>query len=233
MEKYFDDKELGKVVIRRSPRAKSYSIRISNGQVRATMPERGSEEKMLSFILSNREKIRKALQKHPVRFRLDESTDLQTTTFRLRIVRTECDNFYLSLKDGILQISCPKETDFDDEKVQVLLKKMLAGALRHEAKRLLPARLSALAQQHGFSFSKVKINSSRTCWGSCSSSRSINLSLSLMLLPWHLVDYVLLHELCHTIEMNHSPRFWAIMDEVTGGKAQQLRQEMKQYHCLV
>lgn len=231
-EKYFDDPELGKVIIRYSARARNYSIRINGGQIRATMPARGSEEKMLAFILSNREKLKAALRKYPAQGKLDESTAWQATTFQVKILRSERENFQLSLRDGILYIACPQETDFDDEEVQILLRKMIASALRHEAKRLLPRRLAELARQHGFSFSGVKINNSRTHWGSCTSHRSINLSLSLMTLPWHLIDYVLLHELCHTREMNHSERFWQLMDQVTQGKAKALREELKDFRIF-
>ena len=88
-----------------------------------------------------------------------------------------------------------------------------------------PPRLHELATAHGFDYRGVKIQPSRTRWGSCSARGDINLSYHLMLVPPHLADYVMLHELCHTREMNHSPRFWQLMDSVTGGRAKALRTE--------
>ena len=187
---------------------------------------------MLAFIRENKEKLRAALDKHPARPLLTEETEMQTATFRLHIFRTDRANFYMKLDGGVLHIACPNQTDFTDKRVQELLKGLLEKALRHEAHRLLPSRLLSLASRHGFTCTGIKIFNSKSHWGSCTPRRSINLSLSLMLLPWHLVDYVLLHELCHTIEMNHSDRFWALMDKVTDGKSQALRKELKGYHML-
>ena len=102
--------------------------------------------------------------------------------------------------------------------------------LREKAKNYLPARLDFLAKEHQFSYSSVKIRKSRTRWGSCSSKKTINLSFYLMLLPEHLADYVLLHELCHTVYMNHGIEFWKLLDRVTGGQARQLRKELRSYH---
>ena len=89
--------------------------------------------------------------------------------------------------------------------------------------------MATLALQHGFHYNGVTIKDMSSRWGSCSNRKHINLSLLLMTLPWHLIDYVLLHELCHTVELNHSDRFWALMDRVTDGKALQLRQALKSY----
>lgn len=233
MDKVIKDPEFGEIVISRSPRARHYSIKISRGQVVGILPERtGDEAKLWAFIEKQRAKIRSALKRHPRPPLLNEQTELHAATFSVRIFCTERSTFYLSLKDGMLLIACPKDTPFEKEEIQQLLHNLLEKALRHEAKRVLPQRLMALAKQHHFTCSGVKINNSRTHWGSCTPRKSINLSLSLLLLPWHLVDYVLLHELCHTIEMNHSDRFWRLMDQVTEGKARVLRQELKNYRML-
>lgn len=102
--------------------------------------------------------------------------------------------------------------------------------MRIAAKQYLPRRTAELAHMWGFKYSGVKIQPSRTRWGSCSGSCSINFSLYLMQVPEHLIDYVILHELCHTKHHDHSPAFWAEMDRVTIGKAKALRQELKKYH---
>jgi len=102
-------------------------------------------------------------------------------------------------------------------------------ALRQQAKAVLPAQLAKLAELHGFHYSNIKIRKSRSRWGSCSSKKTINLSFYLMLLPDHLIEYVLLHELCHTIQMNHGTAFWTLLDKCTQNNARKLRKEIRKY----
>jgi len=83
-----------------------------------------------------------------------------------------------------------------------------------QAQQYLPQRLAVLAEAHGFVYSGCTIRHARTRWGSCTRHGKINLNASLMLLPPALVDYVLLHELCHTRQFNHSPLFWQEMQSV-------------------
>lgn len=232
METYIDDIDIGRIRIKSSSRAKHYSLKITDGNVYGIMPFGGSIEIMENFIISKKHKIISALARHPSKPIIDERTDMQTATFKVCIIRGDKNNFYASLDNGILMIICPSDTCFENESTQKKLKNIIVCALRHEAKRVLPTRLQELAKAHNFKFAQAKVNSSRTHWGSCTARKNINLSLYLMQLPWHLIDYVLLHELCHTIEMNHSEHFWKLMDRVTDGKARSLRSEIKGFNML-
>ncbi len=101
--------------------------------------------------------------------------------------------------------------------------------LRREARRLLPPRVGELAARYGFSYGRVSIRASRTRWGSCSGRNDLSLSLFLMTLPEHLRDFVILHELCHTVHHNHSAAFHALLDRCTQGREAQLRSELRRY----
>jgi predicted metal-dependent hydrolase len=100
--------------------------------------------------------------------------------------------------------------------------------LRKRALEYLPRRTAVLAGKHGFSYRRVSIRPSRTRWGSCSSLNNINLSLYLMQLPPHLIDYVILHELAHTVHRNHKPAFWQLLESLTGN-ARGLAAEIRKY----
>jgi predicted metal-dependent hydrolase len=101
-------------------------------------------------------------------------------------------------------------------------------ALKLQASHLLPQRLEVLAQRHGFTYTSVTIKNLKSRWGSCDQNRNITLNLFLMQLPWHLIDYVLLHELVHTRVMRHGPPFWSAMAAVEP-RTQSLRREIKAY----
>ena len=221
--------ELGPITVRRSDRLRHYRLIVRQGALFANLPATGSQKELLRFIEASKQKLRAALKRSPKRAIWDEHTQLRFTTFQMRICRHKQPRFQLSLKGEELLIACPWETRFEEEATQERLRRLLKAALRHEAKRCLPLRLTALALPHGFHYTGVTIKDMHSRWGSCSSRKHINLSLLLMTLPWHLIDYVLLHELCHTVEMNHGERFWALMDRVTDGKALQLRKELKGY----
>ena len=80
--------------------------------------------------------------------------------------------------------------------------------IREEARRYLGDMLQALASEHGFAYSGFGVRFQRSRWGSCSAKGNISLNACLIFLPERLTRHILLHELCHTRQLNHSPEFW-------------------------
>ena len=101
--------------------------------------------------------------------------------------------------------------------------------LRRAAKADLPPRIERITARTGLKYAKLTIRASRTKWGSCSGRNHISLSLFLMTLPEHLRDYVIVHELCHTVHHNHSPRFHALVDQLVGGHEKALNRELRAF----
>jgi predicted metal-dependent hydrolase len=92
--------------------------------------------------------------------------------------------------------------------------KVLENALRHQARALFAARLAHFAPQLGVAPPPLRLSSARTRWGSCSARGNIALNWRLLLMPPAIVDYVVCHELAHLKEMNHSPRFWSVVERL-------------------
>lgn len=86
--------------------------------------------------------------------------------------------------------------------------------LSRKARQHLVPWLARLASEHGFDVSSIAVRSQRTRWASCSSRKTISINTRLLFLPEPLVRYAMLHELAHTVEMNHGPRFWATMQSM-------------------
>jgi len=80
------------------------------------------------------------------------------------------------------------------------------------AKRVLPGRVAYFAERIGVTYNRITIRKQRSRWGSCSSNGNLNFNCLLMLAPSDVADYVVVHELCHRIEMNHSRRFWSLVE---------------------
>ncbi|MBF0270867.1 MAG: M48 family metallopeptidase [Magnetococcales bacterium] len=97
---------------------------------------------------------------------------------------------------------------------------------RQQAHTHLTTRLRLWAEGMGVTVHKLTIRGQSTRWGSCSSKGAISLNWQLMLLPARVVDYVIVHELCHRHEMNHSPAFWARVGAVLP-EYERLRGELK------
>lgn len=109
---------------------------------------------------------------------------------------------------------------------------LLYGALRALAKAHLVKRTRALAKETDSHIARIFIKDHKSKWGSCSEKRNINLNWHLILLPEPLIDYVIIHELMHLREMNHSRRFWKWV-ETFYPDYRQAEKNLKQYQWLI
>ena len=109
------------------------------------------------------------------------------------------------------------------------LSEMEIWKLKESAASVLPGKLASVAKKFGFRYQICQIGQSRTAWGSCSVSGKIILSCYLMLLPEKLIEYVLIHELCHTVHPNHSAAFWTLVNKYTAEDMYSLRSELRNF----
>ncbi len=86
--------------------------------------------------------------------------------------------------------------------------------LREQARSLLAAKSDFYARQLGVCYKRLRIGEQKTRWGSCSSKGTLSYNWKLVLMPEEIQDYVVVHELCHLKELNHSPRFWKLVEDV-------------------
>lgn len=153
-----------------------------------------------------------------------------TRTHSLQLEPCDAQRIKVRLTPCEIVVSYPIESHYTDPQVQSAIKKGIEQAWREEALHILPPLLDELARRCGFSYRSIGIRNAVSRWGSCSSRDDISLSLHLMRLPDHLIEYILLHELCHTVHKNHSPKFYALLDKVTSGRHAQLRRELKNFN---
>lgn len=99
---------------------------------------------------------------------------------------------------------------------------------KEKARQLAHERLVALNMHYGFTYKRISIRCQRTRWGSCSKKGNLNFNYKIALMPPHLVDYIIVHELCHLGAFNHSPAFWRLVAQtVPDHKA--IRQELRNF----
>ena len=153
-----------------------------------------------------------------------------------RVIRSDRRTVAIQIDaDGSVTVRCPRrmkaETidDFVKRKARWIEKqlkknpeKCFQSVLREEeiyrllqqAREAIPQRVAFYAQQLGVTYGRVTIRTQRTRWGSCSSEGNLNFNCLLMLAPAEVADYVVVHELCHRKEMNHSRAFWGEVAQI-------------------
>lgn len=228
--KYIDIDQVGQVAFTVNERSRRLRLTVkSNGETVVTMPPsvlyrdaiRFTESKT-DWILKQQSRIRAGLTLFA------PESSFKTRFHRLAITKGHTDKVSNRVGNGVIQILLPEKVNHEQPKVQEFIKKTIIDVMRWEAKIYLPKRLKELADKHGFQYQNVTIKNASTRWGSCSSTNNINLNLHLMRVPEHLIDYVIMHELVHTVVKNHGEKFWLLLEQVYPN-ARKADREMKNY----
>jgi predicted metal-dependent hydrolase len=187
-----------------------------DGSVRVSTPARYPARDVPVFLhkysdwilgtITSQEKIRNELsqqiasgQMHALFLGEDYPVTLQRVGISYGIQWSE-DGFHVEIPSGI-----------SPEREMALVSALFDHWYGIRARKYLPGRVHALASRIGVHIARVSIRNQRTRWGSCSEKGNINLGLRLMAAPPEVIDHIILHELAHRLEMNHSPAFWAIV----------------------
>ncbi|WP_163326100.1 M48 family metallopeptidase [Draconibacterium mangrovi] len=219
-------KHIGKVTFSQNLRSKNIKLSVKpDKSVLVSFPFFIKPKEAMAFVVKNEKWVLKQQEKMKARSTaITPGTEIETKLHKIRIVQGEKND--AKRKGDVITISV---SDFENEDSIAFIDEIVTAIYRHEAKRLLPARISDLAKKYGFKYYKVTIRDNRRNWGSCSSKNNISLNLQMMKLPVKLIDYILLHELVHTEVKNHGPKFWERLNQITDGKARELAREVKKY----
>lgn len=181
-----------------------------DGKLIVRAPYRASEQQIMGFvrskadwILEKQEEVRHRQEQMPVRrFVPGEKFPYLGSLFPLesaaRIPGTQ-KKVAFSFQDGrfwITQLALSQA------------KELFEIWYKRQARFVFETRVSQYAQRFGLTYTTVKISSARTRWGSCSSKGTLSFTWRLVMAPIPVIDYVIIHELAHLIERNHSDRFW-------------------------
>lgn len=196
------------VVFVRHRRARRYILRVlPDGTVRVTLPKWGAKHEAHAFIQASQEWIARQRAFHRERPAAPAAWG-DGTRFLLdghdAVVRVDRDFCRLRIWSGESLIAT-----LEADGTQI--RQAVEAWLRNRARRELPILLLALAEAHGIAVPRVSVRNQRARWGACSTSGTITLNWRLIQAPLFVREYVLLHELMHRREMNHSRRFWRLV----------------------
>lgn len=229
IKRYIEDKDFGRIMLTSRRGARNITIRVKPEGLLVTMPPYTKAEKVVQVLAQFRDDLLERYHKVAVK-PIGFGFRIEAECFRLSFEPSRLKCFTVrQTESGEIKIFCPQDTDFSSKEVQKLARNAVVRAMKKVASEFLPPLVSLWAERYGLTFRKVRITGARSRWGSCTAARTISLSCYLMLVPSHLIDYVILHELAHTKEMNHGPRFWELLDLMTVGHARQLRNELRAF----
>lgn len=202
------------VIVKRTSRRKSMAIRIKDGCVQVNVPKRTTAVDVHLLLENKRSWIENALNKHQIALQMTSKKIEEGELFLFQGKQYPLCFEYHSYKDVYISDDHHLTIVHPDFQCHESLFEQLLLWYQNEAIAYLTARTKIYAQQLGHFPNSIRIKSYRSRWGSCSSIGDIQYNWRLIMAPQEVIDYVVVHELCHLIEHNHSIRFWQLVSRL-------------------
>jgi len=195
----------------RSKRRKTLSLAIRNGEVKLRIPARLPLHHAESFVNEKSHWIQQKLLDHPPvapkQFESGEDLLYLGQTYRLAVVAAQSRN-QIRLEQDVFHLE-----HRGIQSSEKALKRRVESWYKQQATSWLTTRCEELADQTGLKPSAVEVKTYRARWGSCTASGKVQLNWKLIMAPPEIIDYVIIHELCHLRQHNHSPAFWQLVKQ--------------------
>jgi len=221
----FDDGRVLQYQIKLLPRGRHLRLRVTRrGQLVVSAPAGVSRQTILSAVVAKRAWIARQLQAltqdRAVSETLPEKIILPAIGETWRVVYHAAPRAGVSLRIAhTMPLAHESHEKLENGELilrgavdcQALCEEVLRKWLLHHAKTVLTPALQCLSESTSLSYLRLRVKNQRSRWGSCSPEKVISLNSKLLFLPVEWMHYVMIHELCHTVEMNHSAHFWRLV----------------------
>lgn len=203
------------VDIVRTARRKSAEIEIKGETVRVLVPDTLSEQRIKDLINKRSVWIKQKLAVHASTPEPKQREYVNGETFpylgrNYRLKLESSKEYSVKLKNGYLTVAYPRTEN--DQKNHAIIKRLLTTWYQSHAYDRLHEKTKRYSKIIGVNPKGVKIDDFKARWGSCLDTGEVAYNWRIILAPHKIVDYIVIHELCHLIEHNHSPKYWKLVD---------------------
>jgi hypothetical protein len=225
--------DIGEIKIEKSKRNKSIRLKVKPpGIVWVSMPVNANFNHAEKFIKEQQEWIKEKLEiarKQEIKKEIiDENTNFRTEKHTLKFHTYPRECFETKIRDNIINIYYYEGWDITDEFVQKCIRKSIGMALKIEGREYLTQRLEYWSKKTDLKYKGLTLVDLKRHWGMCMQDNRIKLNVHLIRLPKELIDYIILHELAHIKEKNHSSKFYDFLGTLLPNH-RELSKEMKKY----
>lgn len=213
--------DLPAITIKKHAQAKSLKLKVSSQGITLTTPVIVSLGQIEKFVLQSEDWLREQWQKYKSYQRQYKELDLIDYPEKIQV--------YTQAQEKLWQFNAQQHILYVAETHQ---QQAIKDFIVAYAKQTLPKILINIADELNIKINKISIRSAKTRWGSCSIEHNIMLNAVLVLCPKHLIRYVCIHELAHTVHFDHSPQFWQWVARYDPNY-QQHRKELKEQYSTI